>query len=133
MNYLDASYKDEVLTRTGQLKSKYANRIDMVSIPFLNTEYLGFYMDNQADASVLKQKKIRQAINYGFDRHKMMKYMRNNITPDMFRDRYAVFVEDLNLVRETAKEVRDVAGVGDVRVDEARTWYLSGPMVGAAR
>lgn len=79
MNYLDASYKDEVLTRTGQLKSKYADRIDMVSIPFLNTEYLGFYMDNQADASVLKQKKIRQAINYGFDRHKMMKYMRNNI------------------------------------------------------
>ena len=45
-------------------------------------------------------------------------YTRAHLDPNMFRDRYAVFVEDLNLVRETAKEVRDVAGVGDVRVDE---------------
>lgn len=87
MNSLDASYKDEILTRTGQLKSKYADRIDMVSCPFLNTEYLGFNMDvfNQqfADAGqkidAHKAKLIRQAINYGFDRAKMMKYMRNNV------------------------------------------------------
>ena len=78
MNSLDASYKDEILTRTGQLKTKYANRIDMVSIPFLNTEYLGFYMEN-SNGNILNSKKIRQAINYGFDREKMMKYMRNGI------------------------------------------------------
>jgi peptide/nickel transport system substrate-binding protein len=88
MNSLDASYKDEILTRTGQLKSKYASRIDMVSIPFLNTEYLGFNMETfQKDFSEItgkpldahKCKLIRQAINYGFDREKMMKYMRNNV------------------------------------------------------
>lgn len=88
MNSLDASYKDEILTRTGQLKSKYASRIDMVSIPFLNTEYLGFNMESfQKDFSAItgkpldahKCKLIRQAINYGFDREKMMKYMRNNV------------------------------------------------------
>lgn len=88
MNSLDASYKDEILTRTGQLKSKYASRIDMVSIPFLNTEYLGFNMETfQKDFSAItgkpldahKCKLIRQAINYGFDREKMMKYMRNNV------------------------------------------------------
>ena len=81
MNSLDASYKDEILTRTGQLKTKYTDRIDMVSIPFLNTEYLGFYMEQTegSSPSVLNSKKIRQAINYGFDREKMMKYMRNGI------------------------------------------------------
>lgn len=77
MNSLDASYKDEILTRTGQLKAKYANRIDMVSIPFLNTEYLGFKMDSTSGA--LSDRRVRQAINYGFDREKMMKYMRNNV------------------------------------------------------
>ena len=77
MNSLDASYKDEILTRTGQLKAKYTDRIDMVSIPFLNTEYLGFRMDSTSGA--LSDPRIRQALNYGFDRAKMMKYMRNNI------------------------------------------------------
>ena len=77
MNSLDASYKDEILTRTGQLKGKYADRIDMVSIPYLNTEYLGFKMDSTG--AILADKRIRQAINMGFDRVKMMKYMRNNV------------------------------------------------------
>lgn len=75
MNSLDASYKDELLTRTGQLRAKYADKIDMVSQPFLNTEYLGFLMDG-SDTIPLA---VRQAINYGFDRQKMMKYLRNNI------------------------------------------------------
>ncbi len=47
-------------------------------------------------------------------------YMRRNILPEMFRDRYAVYVEDLNEVRKTAKAVETVKGigVGNVRVDE---------------
>ena len=77
MNSLDASYKDEILNHDGTLKAKYAGRIDMVSTPFLNTEYLGFNMT--AANSPLKDKRIRQAINYGFDRRKMMQYLRNNI------------------------------------------------------
>ena len=77
MNSLKPSYKDEILTRTGQLKAKYADRINMVSTPYLNTEYLGFLMDNTD--SPLHDKRIRQALNYGFDRKKMMKYMRNNV------------------------------------------------------
>ncbi|MBQ1408466.1 MAG: ABC transporter substrate-binding protein [Bacteroidales bacterium] len=78
MNSLDASYKDEILTPKGQLKEKYANRIDMVSTPFLNTEYLGFNMEG-SEFRIQNSKLIRKAINYGFDRRKMMKYMRNNV------------------------------------------------------
>ena len=77
MNSLDASYKDELLTLDGQLRPKYAERIDMESTPFLNTEYLGFNME-MTDGP-LKDKRVRQAINYGFDRRKMMRYLRNNI------------------------------------------------------
>lgn len=77
MNSLDASYKDEILTLDGQLKDKYADRIDMVSTPYLNTEYLGFDMENTA--SPLHDRRLRQAICCGFDRRKMMRYLRNNI------------------------------------------------------
>ena len=77
MNSLDASYKDEILNPDGSLKAKYADRIDMVSTPYLNTEYLGFNMEN--GNSPLRDKRLRQAINYGFDRRKMMRYLRNNI------------------------------------------------------
>ena len=70
---IDASYKDEVLYRDGTLNKKYKGKIILNTQPYLNTEYLGFLME---DALPLK---IRQAINYGFDRVKMLKYLRNNI------------------------------------------------------
>jgi len=79
---IDASYKDELLTNIGELNPKYQNKFLLISQPYLNTEYLGFLMDTSIEeitANPLKIKKIRQAINYGFDRKKMMRYLRNNI------------------------------------------------------
>lgn len=79
---LDPSYKDELLTRNGNLNPKYRDRIKLLSEPYLNTEYLGILVDDsmkRVQQSLLKHKKIRQAINYGFDRVKMMRYLRNNI------------------------------------------------------
>ncbi len=77
MNSIDASYKDEILTREGKLKEKYAKKIDLVSTPYLNTEYLGFRMEDAEGP--LGDVRVRQAINCGFDREKMMRYLRNNI------------------------------------------------------
>ena len=77
MNSLDASYKDEILTRTGQLKEKYASRIDMVSTPFLNTAYLGFRMEDPE--SPLHDRRVRQALNYGVDRVHRRNYLRTGI------------------------------------------------------
>ncbi|MCF8331991.1 MAG: ABC transporter substrate-binding protein [Bacteroidales bacterium] len=79
---LDASYKDELLTRNGNLNPKYRDRIKLISQPYLNTEYLGILVDDSLEIvqkSPLKMKKVRQAINYGFDRKKMMRYLRNNV------------------------------------------------------
>jgi len=82
MSGIDASYKDELLTRTGTLNPKYADRIKLAGQPYLNTEYLGFMLDTLKDEwpdNPLRIKKVRQAINYGFDRSKMMLFLRNNI------------------------------------------------------
>ena len=78
---IDASYKDELLTQDGVLQEKYANRFLLYRQPYLNTEYLAFLVDSSKIESTdpLAQIRIRQAINYGFDRHKMMRYLRNNI------------------------------------------------------
>lgn len=82
----DPAYKDELLTRSGQLQSKYGNRFTMETQPYLNTEYLGILMDNKdSKMSSLAMKKIRQALNYGFDRRKMISYLRNNMgTPGVY-------------------------------------------------
>ena len=71
---IDASYKDEILTQTEELQTKYKDIVNLQSQPYLNTEYLGFLMDNNP-----LPLEIRKAINYGFDRVKMLKYLRNNI------------------------------------------------------
>lgn len=77
MSSIDASYKDDLLTSEGQLKEHHKNQIHMVSGPYLNTEYLGIYVD--ASEKEVQSIKIRKAINYGFDRVKMIKYLRNGI------------------------------------------------------
>ena len=58
---IDPSFKDEVLTKI---------------------EYLGILVDGENELvknSPLRLQKIRQAINYGFNRRKMMLYLRNSI------------------------------------------------------
>ena len=77
LNSLDASYKDELLTGDGRLRKKYAETINMIRGPYLNTEYLGFYLDSKTPE--IQSELIRKAINYGFDRKKMMTYLRNGI------------------------------------------------------
>lgn len=74
---LDPSYKDDILTVTGELQNVYSNRINMETGPYLNTEYLGILMDSKTPE--LQSDAIRQAINLGFDREKMIKYLRNGM------------------------------------------------------
>ena len=75
---LDASYKDELLTPQGQLQENYIGKIQIKTLPYLNTEYLGFLMDEN-NLSASQHLAVRKAINYGFDRQKMITYLRNNI------------------------------------------------------
>jgi len=79
---MHAVYKDEMITRSGNLNPEYADRIRMIGQPYLNTEYLGFLLDTGLEASrdsPLLDKNVRRAINFGFNREKMMRFLRNNI------------------------------------------------------
>lgn len=82
INDIDPSFKDEVISKKGELKPVWAGKIVLAKHPYLNTEYLGIVVDTSNELvrhSPLRQQKIRQAINYGFDRRKMMLYLRNSV------------------------------------------------------
>lgn len=82
VNDIDASFKDEVLTRRGELRSDWNGRIRLSKHPYLNTEYLGILVDPGNELvknSPLAHRNVRAAINCGFDRRKMMMYLRNSI------------------------------------------------------
>lgn len=79
---IDPSFKDEILTKTGHLKIAWQDIIELHKHPYLNIEYLGILTDGENELlknSPLRLQKIRQAINYGFNRKKMMLYLRNSI------------------------------------------------------
>lgn len=82
LNDIDPSFKDEVLNKKGQLRKDWEGKIILQKHAYLNTEYLGIVVDTANELvkqSPLRVKKIRQAINYGFDRKKLMFYLRNSI------------------------------------------------------
>jgi len=79
---LDDIPKDEVLSQTGKLNTKYQNRFQIDLLPYLKTDYLGILVNENSDivqSSPLRDMLVRKAVNYGIDREKMIKYLRNNI------------------------------------------------------
>lgn len=79
---LDGSFKDLILRKDGQLKSTYLHQFRLKKSAYLNTEYLGFLTDSTSPLlqhSPLKNKLVRQAINYAIDRKKIITYFKNGI------------------------------------------------------
>jgi peptide/nickel transport system substrate-binding protein len=82
INDIDASFKDEVLTKKGTLRKEWQDKIQLQTHSYLNIEYFGILVDTSnvlLKKSPLASRKIRQAINYGFDREKMVLYLRNSL------------------------------------------------------
>ena len=79
MSGIDARYKDELLTYDGALRQKYEDKISLITGPFLNTEYISFYLDPDDTLGVDRSRALRQAVSYSIDRDKMLRYLRNGI------------------------------------------------------
>jgi oligopeptide transport system substrate-binding protein len=82
LNDIDPSFKDEVLTKAGELRKVWQQKITLNKHSFLNTEYLGILVDDDnpiAKHSPLRIKSVRQAMNNAINRGKLIMYMRNSI------------------------------------------------------
>jgi len=73
-------FQEEFLTNNGLLKDKYETLFRMEKTPYLNSEFLAFNIDKCIEEnSILSFSNARKALNYGFDRTKMFKYLRKNM------------------------------------------------------
>lgn len=80
LSEVDASFKDDLLTKTGEINPKQKGKFKMNRSPYLKVDYLGFLIDNKSKKNnPFLNKKVRQAINYAINREKMITYLRNNI------------------------------------------------------
>ena len=79
MSGIDARYKDELLTRDGQLRQEYEDEIYLIREPYLNTEYLAFFLGEDDTLGKDRSLALRQAVSYSIDREKMLRYLRNGI------------------------------------------------------
>jgi oligopeptide transport system substrate-binding protein len=82
INDIDASFKDEVLTKNGELRNTWINKIKLHKHAYLNTEYLGILMEDKnelVNLSPLKRKAVRKAMNYAINKQQLIMYLRNSI------------------------------------------------------
>lgn len=132
---LDASYKDELLTYDGELQDKYSEEFRLTSIPYLNTEYLGIVVDSNQQTDALKNRDLRRALNYGFDRVEMMRYLRNNIgrpatagfiprgLPSFDEGRFQGYTYQPDSVREILARIGLQKGLPEIRL-QTNSSYL---------
>lgn len=82
INDVDPSYKDEILSKAGQLRPQWKGKIVLDTHPYLNTEYFGILVEEHNPLvanSPLRIRAVRQAINYAINRKQLMMYLRNSI------------------------------------------------------
>ncbi len=82
VNDIDPSFKDEILTRKGELRQEWEGKLQLMKHAYLNTEYFGILVDEKnplVKNSPTRSKAIRQAMNYAINRKQLMMYMRNSI------------------------------------------------------
>ena len=79
MSGIDARYKDELLTYDGNLRKKYEDKIELITEPYLNTEYFSFFIDPNDPLGTDRARALRQAVSLCIDREKMLRYLRNGI------------------------------------------------------
>lgn len=81
-NSVDGSYRDDILTKSGRMTSKYKGKFQLIKGAYLCTEYVGILVDTSRSIvrnSPLRFLKVRQAVNYGIDKVRLIKYLRNGI------------------------------------------------------
>jgi ABC-type transport system substrate-binding protein len=76
------SSKDLILNKDGTLQEEFAEKFNLQKKPYLNTEYIGFQLDPRnlaQDNPALRDKRVRQALNYALNKKELVVYFRNNL------------------------------------------------------
>ncbi len=119
INSLDASYKDELLDKNGQLQENYKKTVKLLRSPYLNTEYIGIYLGSKK--AEIQSKALRRALNFGLNRKEMIRFLKNNIgspanqgfIPNALQENIVVqgYSYDLKKAKELVDQFRTETGI----------------------
>jgi oligopeptide transport system substrate-binding protein len=79
---IDGMFRDQLLTRTGQLQPRFEGKFNLTTSPYLNTEFLSIVLDTTKKVNSnnpLTDIRIRRALSYGFYRMDLRRYLEGNI------------------------------------------------------
>ncbi|OGX88474.1 ABC transporter substrate-binding protein [Hymenobacter lapidarius] len=81
-----AGSRDLIMHPDGTIRDDFKGKFTVQKAPYLNTEYLGFQLDSanligeQAEQGrALRDKRVRQALNYAINKPEMLKYLLNGV------------------------------------------------------
>ena len=81
-----AGSRDLIMHPDGTIRDDFKGKFTVQKAPYLNTEYLGFQLDSanltgeQAEQGrALRDKRVRQALNYALNKPEMLKYLLNGV------------------------------------------------------
>jgi ABC-type transport system substrate-binding protein len=78
-NGIESSIKDKLLEKDGSLKTNLRKHIQLQKSPFLNTEYLAFYTDQEESEFPYSSVHFRKAVSLAIDKQLMIESLRNNV------------------------------------------------------
>lgn len=79
-NGVNAMVKDELFTQKGELKKKYQEDFTLKSAPFLNSEFIGFYIDDKPKGISVEQfATLRKMLNKATQREELVTFLRNGL------------------------------------------------------
>jgi oligopeptide transport system substrate-binding protein len=123
MSGIHPSYKDELLTPTGELAEAYSDLLVFRATPFVKTDYIGFVVDSSAAGGSVKallDPLVRRALARAIPVREMVRYLRNNsvipasgfVPPVLWSDRREAS-PDLTYNADSARVMLAKAGYPD--------------------
>jgi ABC-type transport system substrate-binding protein len=74
---ISAASRDYILNKDGTVKPEVKEYFKVDLSPYLNTEYVGFYLEGTETDNPFLNKKIRQAMHYAINKKEMLQTIRN--------------------------------------------------------
>lgn len=122
VNDIDPSFKDEVLSKNGELRKEWVGKLVLQKHAYLNTEYFGILVEEKNPALVnspLRLKAVRQAINFAINKKQLVMYMRNSIgipalggiVPEGLPSMNAELVKGYSYHPDSARRLLKMAGI----------------------
>lgn len=75
---MEKPYRETLVNEQGDLKTSFRADMDLLRIPFLNTEYIGFNLTSEPNHS-LRYPQVRQALHLVLDKQMITKYVRRDV------------------------------------------------------